>query len=51
MDGLVILALAVAGIICALPGIMAWNFYSSSRKRASEKKQVLSHTQPANAKA
>jgi hypothetical protein len=49
MDALVLLALAVAVVICALPGIMAWSFYSRGRKRASEKRQVLGHTQPAKA--
>ena len=49
MDVLVTIALVVAVIFCALPGFMAWSFYSGGRKHASAKRHVVRHTQPAKA--
>ena len=48
MDLLLTLALAVAIIVCALPGVMAWRHYFGSRKHASVKRPVLRHA-PAKA--
>jgi len=48
MDGLVIIASAVAVIFCALPGVMAWHFYAGGKqKRSTEARRVIRHTQPA----
>ena len=49
MDTLVVLALAVAVIVCALPGLMAWKHYSSSKKHAAVERPALRHAQPAKA--
>jgi hypothetical protein len=49
MNALEILAMVIAVVICALPGIMAWRFYSGSRKRTAEKRQAIRNTQPAEA--
>jgi len=51
MNVLEVLTMVIAVIFCALPGIMAWSFYSRGGKQASEKRQVLRHTSPAKAKA
>jgi hypothetical protein len=48
MNALEILAMVVAIIVCVLPGIMAWSYHFGGRKQASEKRQVLRHTTPAN---
>ena len=49
MDFVVTLALVVAVVLCTLPGILAWRFYSIHKKQVSEKRQAVRRIQTAEA--
>lgn len=53
MNTLEIIAFVIAGTVCLLPGIMAWNHYFGGARKTSEEKPVLRHTsvKPAIGKA
>jgi hypothetical protein len=40
MSILVLLALVVGFVLCALPGLMAWRYNFGGAKRSAEKKQL-----------
>ena len=44
MDIIVVIALVVGGLLCLLPGIMAWSHYLGSREKVAKARPAVKAT-------